>query len=73
YPVRPPPGLKEFDYPLGDDNQEYVYEGEKGIPMTFFNKILLTLRDKQFRYRDAFFPFIDILLIIITQRIIKLF
>ena len=43
-------GLKEFDYPLGDDNQEYVYEGEKGIPMTFFNKILLTLRDLQFRY-----------------------
>ncbi|MDD2432704.1 MAG: UPF0182 family protein, partial [Clostridia bacterium] len=43
-------GLKEFDYPLGDDNQEYVYEGEKGMPMTFFNKILLTLRDKQFRY-----------------------
>ncbi|MDD2212751.1 MAG: UPF0182 family protein [Clostridia bacterium] len=43
-------GLKEFDYPLGDDNQEYVYEGKKGIPMTFFNKILLALRDLQFRY-----------------------
>ncbi|HHX96342.1 MAG TPA: UPF0182 family protein [Clostridia bacterium] len=43
-------GLKEFDYPLGDDNQEYVYEGDGGIPMTFGNKLLLAIRDKQFRY-----------------------
>ena len=43
-------GLKEFDYPLGDDNQEYVYEGDGGIPMTFGNKLLLAIGDKQFRY-----------------------
>lgn len=42
--------LKEFDYPLGDNNQEYVYQGKKGIPMTFSNKLLLALRDTQFRY-----------------------
>jgi len=43
-------GLKEFDYPLGDDNQEYLYQGKKGIPMTFLNKILLTIRDMQYKY-----------------------
>ena len=43
-------GLKEFDYPLGDNNQEYIYQGNKGIPMTFGNKFLLTLRDAQFKY-----------------------
>lgn len=43
-------GLKEFDYPLGDDNQEYLYQGDKGIPMTFMNKLLFTVRDMQFRY-----------------------
>lgn len=42
--------LKEFDYPLGDDNVEYLYEGKKGIPMTFLNKVLLAIRDMQFRY-----------------------
>lgn len=43
-------GLKEFDYPLGNDNAENVYEGKKGIPMTFINKVLLTIRDMQFKY-----------------------
>ncbi len=43
-------GLKEYDYPLGDDNQEYFYEGKLGIPMTFVNKVFLALRDTQFRY-----------------------
>lgn len=43
-------GLKEFDYPMGDDNQEYIYQGKKGIPMTFLNKLLLTMRDVQFKY-----------------------
>lgn len=43
-------GLKEFDYPIGDNNQEYVYQGDKGIPMTFINKVLLALRDVQIKY-----------------------
>ena len=43
--------LKEFDYPVGNDNQEYVYEGKNvGIPMTFSNKILLAIRDMQYKY-----------------------
>lgn len=42
--------LKEFDYPVGNDNQEYVYEGKNGIPMTFFNKVLLAIRDMQYKY-----------------------
>ncbi|PKM88739.1 MAG: UPF0182 family protein [Firmicutes bacterium HGW-Firmicutes-12] len=43
-------GLKEFDYPLGNDNAEYVYEGKLGIPMTFTNKVSLALRDMQLKY-----------------------
>ncbi len=43
-------GLKEFDYPVGDDNQEYLYQGKKGIPMSFLNKLLLTIRDMEFKY-----------------------
>jgi len=43
-------GLKEFDYPVGNDNAEYLYEGDKGIPMTFFNKVLLAVRDMQIKY-----------------------
>lgn len=43
-------GLKEFDYPMGDDNQEYIYQGKNGIPMTFLNKVLLAFRDVQFKY-----------------------
>ncbi|MCR4441399.1 MAG: UPF0182 family protein [Peptococcaceae bacterium] len=43
-------GLKEFDYPVGNDNAEYLYEGNKGIPMTFLNKVLLAVRDMQVKY-----------------------
>jgi uncharacterized membrane protein (UPF0182 family) len=43
-------GLKEYDYPLGDDNQEYLYQGKKGIPLTFLNKVFLSLRDTQYKY-----------------------
>lgn len=43
--------LNEFDYPVGNDNQEYVYEGKNvGIPLTFSNKILLAIRDWQYKY-----------------------
>ena len=43
-------GLKEFDYPVGNDNEEYIYQGNKGIPMTFLNKVLLSIRDMQYKY-----------------------
>ncbi len=43
-------GLLEFDYPEGNDNQEYYYEGNKGIPMTFLNRVLFAMRDVQFKY-----------------------
>jgi len=43
-------GLREFDYPLGDDNAEYDYQGQSGIPMTFLNKLLLAFRDGQIKY-----------------------
>lgn len=42
--------LKEFDYPLGNNNAEYLYEGKLGIPMGFLNKISLALRDVQIKY-----------------------
>ena len=34
---------KEFDYPEGDNNQEVLYEGDAGIPLNFFNKILFAI------------------------------
>lgn len=42
--------LKEFDYPVGDKNEEYVYQGTKGIPLSFFNKLMLSIRDRQIKY-----------------------
>lgn len=36
---------KEFDYPQGDDNAEYLYEGEAGIPLSLFNRILFTISE----------------------------
>jgi uncharacterized membrane protein (UPF0182 family) len=42
--------LKEFDYPLGNNNAEYLYQGKLGIPMTFLNKVSLALRDVQIKY-----------------------
>ncbi|MDR1206675.1 MAG: UPF0182 family protein [Peptococcaceae bacterium] len=42
--------LLEFDYTEEDTNQEYMYEGGVGIPMTLLNRILLTFRDMQYRY-----------------------
>ncbi len=35
--------LMEFDYPQGEKSEEYQYEGETGIKMNFFNKILFSL------------------------------
>jgi len=42
--------LPEFDYTEGENNREYFYEGEAGIPMTFVNRLLLAFRDVQYRY-----------------------
>lgn len=35
--------LKEFDYPQGSANAENAYEGEKGISLSAFNKLMLSL------------------------------
>lgn len=37
---------KEFDYPLGDDNAETLYEGTAGIPLNGINKLLYALRHR---------------------------
>lgn len=34
---------KEFDYPEGDNNKEVLYEGDAGIPLNFFNKVLFAI------------------------------
>ncbi len=36
---------KEFDYPDGSENQYSEYEGEAGINLGFFNRLLYTLRE----------------------------
>lgn len=36
---------KEFDYPQGDNNAEYLYEGEAGIPLTLFNRVLFAINE----------------------------
>lgn len=40
---------KEFDYPEGDNNQETIYEGTAGIPLTFFNKFLFAINKGSMR------------------------
>lgn len=42
--------LPEFDYTDGENNQEYIYEGESGIRMTLLNRMMLAFRDVQYRY-----------------------
>lgn len=42
--------LPEFDFSDGVRNQEYFYEGSAGIPMTFLNRVMLSVRDMQYRY-----------------------
>jgi len=36
--------VKEFDYPLGNENAENSYSGKTGIPFTPLNKLMLSLR-----------------------------
>ncbi len=40
---------EEFDYPFGSDNVMTFYEGEAGIKLTFFNRLLFTLREGDMR------------------------
>lgn len=42
--------LAELDYTDGDNNQDYYYEEESGIPMKGINRLLLALRDMEYRY-----------------------
>ena len=41
---------KEFDYPSGDDNVEYLYEGDAGIPLNFLNRILFAINKGTLRF-----------------------
>lgn len=36
---------KEFDYPQGDNNAEYFYTGNAGIPLNWFNRILFAIHE----------------------------
>ncbi len=36
---------KEFDYPIGENNQEAVYQGSAGIKLTGINRLLFAIRE----------------------------
>ncbi|HBC30563.1 MAG TPA: UPF0182 family protein [Clostridiales bacterium] len=40
---------KEFDYPSGADNVETLYEGEAGINLSFFNRLMFSIRMGSYR------------------------
>lgn len=40
---------KEFDYPMGDDNQETIYEGTAGIELKGLNKLLYAIKQSDFK------------------------
>ncbi|MDD2494654.1 MAG: UPF0182 family protein, partial [Tissierellia bacterium] len=40
---------KEFDYPSGSDNEETLYKGSAGIPLTLINKMLFSLREGSYK------------------------
>ncbi len=42
-------GEMEFDYPMGDDNAETMYEGETGIRLSGMNRLLYALRERSAR------------------------
>ncbi|WP_027626477.1 UPF0182 family protein [Clostridium lundense] len=42
--------LKEFDYPKGGDNKINEYDGKSGIRMTFFNKLLFAISERNFNF-----------------------
>lgn len=40
---------KEFDYPSGDKNVESTYEGDAGIKLNLFNKIIFAIKEKSLK------------------------
>ena len=40
---------QEFDYPDGDSNQYTTYEGDAGIKMNMFNKLLFSIRERSMK------------------------
>ncbi|MDI9493033.1 MAG: UPF0182 family protein [Bacillota bacterium] len=40
---------QEFDYPSGDTNVYTTYEGEAGIPLNMFNRILFSIRERSLK------------------------
>ncbi len=44
---------KEFDYPMGDDNVENLYQGKTGLPFTGLNKFFLSAYFDTFRFYMA--------------------
>ncbi len=39
----------EFDYPSGADNVETIYEGKAGINLSFFNRLMFSIRKGSYR------------------------
>lgn len=42
--------LKEFDYPNGGDNQINQYDGKSGIKMTFLNKLIFAIKERNLNF-----------------------
>ncbi len=40
----------EFDYPLGDDNAQNIYDGQAGIPLTFLNRVSFSIYEGTLRF-----------------------
>ncbi|WP_427337650.1 UPF0182 family protein [Caloranaerobacter sp. DY30410] len=40
---------KEFDYPIGENNQEAVYQGSAGIKLSGINRLLFAIREGSFK------------------------
>lgn len=40
---------KEFDYPSGSNNEETIYEGKAGIPLTMARRILFSIREGSYK------------------------
>lgn len=42
--------LGEIDYPVGGENATNNYDGEAGIKMSFFNKVLFAFKEQNFKF-----------------------
>jgi uncharacterized membrane protein (UPF0182 family) len=42
--------IKEFDFPLGNENAENIYQGQTGIHFTPLNKLMLSLKHSTIRF-----------------------